>query len=191
MMTRTGRYRIYPIIGSGIMAASAAALATMGTETSTILPAIYMFFAGAGANGASQVLIVAVQNRVPHDDLGIATSATSFFRSLGNVTGSALYSALLLSKLDHWLPRLVPDGSVVSASQISQSPKQIQEMAPAVRDGIVESFANSLQSVFFWLVPVAVVLFLIAFAVPEHPLRDKAAIGGEQEPDGTLEPTAR
>jgi EmrB/QacA subfamily drug resistance transporter len=188
MMTRTGRYRIYPILGSGMMAASAALLATMGTGTPKALPALYMFFAGAGANGASQVLIVAVQNRVPHADLGIATSATSFFRSLGNVAGSALYSALLLSRLDHWLPRLVPDGSVSNAAQISQSPKEIQAMEPAVRDGIVQSFANSLHTVFLWLVPVTVVLFLIALAVPEHPLRDKAAIGGERQADDPLAP---
>lgn len=189
MMSRTGRYHIYPIIGGGMMATSAALLATMGTDTPRALPAIYMFLAGAGANGASQVLIVAVQNRVPHADLGIATSATSFFRSLGNVAGSALYSALLLSRLDHWLPRLVPDGSVLSASQISQSPKQIQEMAAPVRDGIVQSFANSLQTVFWWLVPVTLLVFVIAFAVPEHPLRDKRAIG-TTEADDDLAPAA-
>lgn len=183
MMSRTGRYRIYPILGSGLMVAAAGLLATMGTDTAKALPAFYMFLAGAGANGASQVLIVAVQNNVRHADLGIATSATSFFRSLGSVAGSALYSALLLSRLDHWLPRLVPDGSVVAASQLTQSPRQIQQMAPEVRDGIVESFANSLGTVFLWLVPVALLLVVLAFAVPEHPLRDTAAIAGTDQDD--------
>ena len=185
MMSRTGRYRIYPILGSGLLCAAAVLLSTIGRGTSNLLPALYMFIAGAGSNSASQVLTVAVQNRVPHDDLGIATSATAFFRSLGQVAGSAVYSALLVTRLDHWLPRLVSDGSVVRSAQIQQSPKQIQALEPGVRDGIIESFSRSLHSVFVWLVPICVVGILIAFAIPEHPLRERAAIGDEE-----LAPTA-
>ncbi|CAB4814745.1 MAG: MFS transporter [Actinobacteria bacterium] len=181
MMTRTGRYRIYPIVGSGLMCASVGLLTTIGTGTPNLLAALYMFIAGAGSNGTSQVLTVAVQNRVHHDDLGIATSATAFFRSLGQVTGSAIYSALLVSRLDYNLPRLVPDGSILSSAQIRQSPKQIHEMAPQIRDGIIESFSRSLHSVFIWLVPVCLVGFVIALAVPEHPLRENVAIGDDDD----------
>ena len=180
MMSRTGRYRIYPILGSGMLCAATALLATIGTGTSNLLPALYMFIAGAGSNGSSQVLTVAVQNRVPYDDLGIATSATAFFRSLGQVVGSALYSALLVARLDYWLPRLVTDGSVVNSTQIRQSPKQIQEMSPAVRDGIIESFSRSLHSVFLWLIPVCLIGLVISLGVPEHPLRESAAIGDDE-----------
>ena len=180
MMSRTGRYRIYPILGSGMLCAATALLATIGTGTSNLLPAFYMFIAGAGSNGSSQVLTVAVQNRVPYDDLGIATSATAFFRSLGQVAGSALYSALLVARLDYWLPQLVTDGSVVNSTQIRQSPKQIQEMPPAVRDGIIESFSRSLHSVFLWLIPVCVIGLVISLGVPEHPLRESAAISDDE-----------
>jgi hypothetical protein len=147
-----------------------------------------MFIAGAGSNGTSQVLTVAVQNRVHHDDLGIATSATAFFRSLGQVAGSAIYSALLVSRLDYNLPRLVPDGSILSSAQIQQSPKQIHDMAPEIRDGIIESFSRSLHSVFMWLVPVCLVGFVIALAVPEHPLRENVAIGHDEDDDDVVVP---
>ena len=185
MMSRTGRYRIYPVLGSGLLCGAATLFATIGQGTSNLLPALYMFIAGAGSNGTSQVLTVAVQNRVPHGDLGIATSATAFFRSLGQVAGSAVYSALLVSRLDHWLPRLVSDGSIVDSRQIRQGPKQIREMAPGTRDGIIESFSRSLHTVFFWLIPVCVIAFVVALAIPEHPLRENAAIG-----DDELVPTA-
>lgn len=178
MMSRTGKYRIYPIVGSGLLCASAAMFATIGRGTPNLLPALYMFVAGAGSNATSQVLTVAVQNRVPHQDLGIATSATAFFRSLGQVAGSAIYSAILVNRLDHWLPRLVADGSVVDSKQIQQSPKQIRELPKATSDGIIESFSRGLHSVFLWIVPVAVVGTIVALFVKEHPLRESSAIGG-------------
>ena len=181
MMTRTGKYRVYPIVGSGLMCVAVGLFTTLGSGTPNLLTGLYMFIAGAGSNGASQVLTVAVQNRVDHDDLGIATSATAFFRSLGQVAGSAIYSALLVSRLDHYLPRLVPDGSIVDSAQIQQSPKEIHEMAPAIRDGIIESFSRSLHSVFLWLVPVCLIGFVIALAVPEHPLRENVAIGEDED----------
>ena len=180
LMTRTGRYRIYPVIGSGLLFAATAMFTTIGRGTPNLLPALYMFVAGAGSNATSQVLTVAVQNRVPHEDLGIATSATAFFRSLGQVAGSAIYSALLVARLDHWLPRLVADGSVVDAKQIQQSPKQIRALPPGTRDGIIESFSRSLHSVFVWLLPLCLIGIVIALAVPEHPLREKAAIGDDE-----------
>lgn len=186
MMSRTGHYRIYPIIGSGLLCASAVLLATIGRGTPNVLPAIYMFIAGAGSNGTSQVLMVAVQNQARHQDLGIATSATSFFRSLGQVAGSAIYSALLVNRLNHWLPRLVPDGSVVDAKQIQQSPKQIRELPRATSDGIIDSFAKSLHTVFLWTIPLTVIALVVAFLVHEHPLRENAGISTDDDTDDTL-----
>ncbi len=189
-MTRTGRYRIWPIICSGLMCAAVGLLATIGRGTPNLLPAFYMFIMGAGSNGTSQVLIVAVQNRVPHSDLGIATSATSFFRSLGQVVGSAVYSAMLVSGLDRWLPRLVPDGSVTDSRSLQASPKQIRELPAATSDGIIESFSRSLHTVFLWMIPVVVIALVLAWFVPEHPLREDVAIGDEATGDDELQPAA-
>jgi MFS family permease len=170
-ITTTGRYRIYPIVGTVMMVVAAAAMATMGINTGKVTPALYMFVFGLGMGNTMQTITVAVQNRVAHHDLGVATSATGFFRGLGQTAGSAVYSAILVGQLDHWLPRLVPDGTVVNAAAIQDSPKQILELPPDVRHGIVDSFARSLHIVFIACVPACILAAVLAWLVPEFPLR--------------------
>jgi EmrB/QacA subfamily drug resistance transporter len=170
-ISTTGKYRIYPIVGTGMMVAAAVGLATMGTNTGRTLPAIYMFVFGMGMGNTMQTITVAVQNRVRHEDLGVATSATGFFRGLGQTAGSAVYSAILVGRLDHWLPKLVPDGSLVNSASLRDSPRQILEMPEAVRTGIVESFSRSLHVVFLAGIPACVIAFILAWRVPEFPLR--------------------
>jgi EmrB/QacA subfamily drug resistance transporter len=176
LMSRTGRYRIFPIVGSGTMFFAVALMATIAEGTPNVWVASYMFFVGAGSNATTQVLIVAVQNQVPYGDLGIATSAVTFFRGIGQVAGSAVYSALLVTQLDHWLPQLVPGGQFTSAAQLQLSPNEVRALEPAVRDGVVTSYANGLHAVFLWLVPLCIISVFIALAVREHPLREEAPI---------------
>jgi EmrB/QacA subfamily drug resistance transporter len=186
-ISTTGKYRIYPIVGTTMMVLAAIGLATMGTNTGRLLPATYMFVFGLGMGNTMQTITVAVQNRVRHEDLGVATSATGFFRGLGQTAGSAVYSAILVGRLDHWLPRLVPDGSLVNSAALRDSPRQILEMPEAVRTGIVESFSRSLHVVFLAGIPACVIAFILAWRVPEYPLRsahhpsaeDDAALGGD------------
>ncbi|MEO8692061.1 MAG: MDR family MFS transporter [Acidimicrobiales bacterium] len=170
-ISTTGKYRIYPIVGTGMMVFAATALATMGTNTGKALPAAYMFIFGMGMGNTMQTITVAVQNRVRHQDLGVATSATGFFRGLGQTAGSAVYSAILVGRLDHWLPRLVPDGALVNSASLRDSPRQILEMPDPVRIGIVESFSRSLHVVFLAGIPACVIAFILAWRVPEFPLR--------------------
>ena len=186
-ISTTGKYRIYPIVGTGMMVCAAIGLATMGTTTGRALPAAYMFIFGMGMGNTMQTITVAVQNRVRHEDLGVATSATGFFRGLGQTAGSAVYSAILVGRLDHWLPRLVPDGALVNSASLRDSPRQILEMPDAVRIGIVDSFSRSLHVVFLAGIPACVIAFILAWRVPEFPLRsnftpapdDDAVAGGE------------
>jgi hypothetical protein len=138
-----------------MMVCAAIGLATMGTETGRALPAAYMFLFGLGMGNTMQTITVAVQNRVRHEDLGVATSATGFFRGLGQTAGSAVYSAILVGRLDHWLPKLVPDGALVNSASLRDSPRQILELPDAVRTGIVESFSRSLHVVFLAGIPRA------------------------------------
>ena len=170
-ISTTGKYRIYPIVGTAMMVVAATGLATMGTTTGRVLPALYMFVFGMGMGNTMQTITVAVQNRVRHEDLGVATSATGFFRGLGQTAGSAVYSAILVGRLDHWLPKLVPDGALVDSASLRDSPRQILEMPDPVRIGIVESFSRSLHVVFLAGIPACVIAFILAWRVPEFPLR--------------------
>jgi MFS family permease len=180
LITRTGRYRHFPIIGTAVMIASLVLLSSMDTTTGRVEAIVYMFLFGLGIGSTTQVVLLAVQNKVPHADLGIATSATSFFRSLGQTIGSAVFSAVLIARLDHFLPRLVP-GSSVDVDSLQADPASIAALGPEAQAGIAESFARSLHDVFLFAVPIAVVAFLAVWLVPEHPLRERRAID-EQGP---------
>lgn len=175
LMTRTGRYRMFPILGTAGMALGAVLLASMGVGTSAWEAAAWMFVLGMGIGGAMNVVLTATQSRVAHADLGVATSANNFFRSLGSTIGSAVLGAVLISRLDVWLPRLVPD-LAADASSLSQSPAEIRALEPALRDGVVEAFANSLHTVFLLSVPVCLLAFVVAWLLPEYPLRTDAAV---------------
>lgn len=188
-MTKTGRYRIYPLAGSLVMTLGMVLLASMNTGTSRNLVAVYMFLFGAGIGGIMQITLTAMQNRVPHGDLGVVTSAANFARSLGSTFGSAIFGAVLINRLDYNLPRLVPGGESLDAASLQQSPAEIQDLEPAVRDGVIDAFAQSLDLVFTLAIPFCAATLLLAFLFPEYPLRETAAVGADAPSDETPEPS--
>ena len=177
-LTRTGRYRWFPVIGGSLITASAVLLAAMDRSTGRFETSAFMLLFGIGSGFIFIVLLVGVQNRVAHEDLGIATSAVNFFRSLGNTIGTAVFGAIFIAQLDTHLLRLAPD-SGFTADTLRESPSQIQQLEPALRDSVVQSFTNSLHTVFLWTVPFCLIAFVLAWFVPEHPLRASAAIGSQ------------
>ena len=185
-LTRTGRYRWFPIVGGAVMSIGTALLAAMDRDTSQFETSAFMLLFGLGAGFVFIVVLVGVQNRVAHEDLGIATSAINFFRSLGNTLGTAIFGAIFIAQLDRQLLRLVP-GSGFSASTLSDSPEQIRQFEPVLRDGVIQSFTNALHVVFLLTVPFCVIAFVLAWLVPEHPLRATASIS---EADRAGEPGA-
>jgi EmrB/QacA subfamily drug resistance transporter len=183
-ISRTGRYRLYPIVGMTATSVSLFLLATMDVDTSRTLTAAYMFLFGLGIGASMQVVLVAIQNRVNPNDMGIATSVNSFSRALGQTIGSALFSAVLVARLDTLLPRLVP-GRSVDVDSLQADPDQLAAMDPAVREGIVESFSQSLSVVFLVGVPFALLALIAVWRLPEHELRENRAVDAEVEPGGT------
>jgi EmrB/QacA subfamily drug resistance transporter len=174
-VSKTGRYRTMPIIGMAATVISLVLLWSMNADTSRVVASAYMFLFGLGMGASMQVVLVAIQNRVDIGDMGIATSVNSFSRALGQTVGSALFSAVLLARLDHLLPRLVP-GQDIDVDSLQADPDQLASMAPEVRDGIVESFAQSLSTVFLVGVPFAVAALIIVWRLPEHPLRETRSV---------------
>jgi EmrB/QacA subfamily drug resistance transporter len=174
-LTRTGRYRWYPVVGCALMAASAVLLASMHRGTSRVETSAFMLLFGIGAGFVFIVILLGVQNRVDHEDLGIATSAINFFRSLGNTIGTAIFGAIFIAQLDKQLLRLAP-GTGMRAETLRDSPEQIRQLEPVLRDSVIQSFTNALHVVFFWTAPFCVIAFVLAWFVPEHPLRTNAAL---------------
>ena len=178
-MTSTGRYRLFPLVGSIVMSGGMILLANMDSGTNRYLVTAWMFLFGCGVGGIMQITLTAMQNRVPHGDLGVVTSAGNFSRSLGSTFGSAIFGAVLINRLDHNLPRLVPGGEDLSAANFQQRPSEIVDLEPAVRDGVIQSFVNSLDVVFTLGIPFCLATIVLAVFFPEHPLRETAAVGIE------------
>jgi hypothetical protein len=175
------------VIGGSLITASAVLLAAMDRSTGRFETSAFMLLFGIGSGFIFIVLLVGVQNRVAHEDLGIATSAVNFFRSLGNTIGTAVFGAIFIAQLDTHLLRLAPD-SGFTADTLRESPSQIQQLEPALRDSVVQSFTNSLHTVFLWTVPFCLIAFVLAWFVPEHPLRASAAISSHTpEPEDAPE----
>ena len=178
IITRTGRYKAVPIVGASMLTVGMWLLSTIGAQTTTWTAMAYLFTVGCGVGAIMQVLLVAVQNIVPHGDLGAATSASNFFRSLGQTFGSAVLGVIFTARLDYYLPRLVPGGDQLDIEALIAVPTQINTIEPVtVREGIVESFANAIADLYWWALPAAALAVLLAILVPEYRLRDKAAVG--------------
>jgi EmrB/QacA subfamily drug resistance transporter len=179
LITKLGRYKVFPVTGTAIMTVGMFLLSRMDATTTRSAASLYMAVLGVGIGLVMQVLVLSVQNTVLHRDLGIATSAASLFRSLGGAFGTAIFGAILRTRLDHFLPRLVPGaGDAVDASTLQGSPQAIKALPAPVRDGVVEAFARSIHSVFLWSVPLAAFAFVIVLFMKEKPLRDEAHVSG-------------
>ncbi len=171
VISRTGRYRWYPVAGTALMTVAMGLLATMNADTSRTTASWYVALLGVGLGTVMPVMILAVQNAADQRDLGTATSAATFSRSMGGSFGVALFGAILASRLAHQLPGVDPEA-------LQASPSQLRALPPAAHQAVVEAVAHSLHVVFLAAIPVALAAFLVVLFLRERPLRESAHIGG-------------
>jgi EmrB/QacA subfamily drug resistance transporter len=177
LISRTGRYKLWPLIGATVMPIGLFLLSTLTATTPQWKTSAFMTVVGLGIGSIFPVLIVAVQNAAEQRDLGTATSANAFFRSMGGSFGVAVFGAVLNSRLKFWVPRLVPHGAGVSSTSVAFSPAAVHRLPAPIRDGIIQAFSHSLHTVFLWSVPIAALALPILFMLKELPLRTGAYIG--------------
>ena len=181
LITRWGRYKPFPIAGTGLLALGLLLLSTMDVTTTRGVVSAYMVVVGLGLGLVMQVLVLAVQNAVPVRHLGTATSATQFFRSIGGTVGVAAFGALLNARVS---ARLVASGlPSVGAREgnLLSSPAAIAQLPDAVRTVVRVALADAVTWVFGMAVPVAMVAFVLSWLLREVPLRTSAG------PPGALE----
>lgn len=186
LISRTGRYKRYPVAGTLVMALGLGLLSTMDAGTPFALTALYMVILGGGMGLVMQVLVLAVQNSVDHADLGVATSSATFFRSLGGSFGTALFGAIMSSRLAVELSGLLPAGAPVDTAGLTGSPAAIAALPPGVKEPVIEALTRSITSVFAFAVPFAVVAFLLVAFLRESPLREVAHLGADPTPSEEL-----
>jgi EmrB/QacA subfamily drug resistance transporter len=170
LVGRTGRYKIFPVTGTAVMAVAFLLMSRMNPSTSALLQSLYLFILGAGIGLCMQVLILIVQNTSSFEDLGVATSGVTFFRTIGSSFGAAIFGSLFTNFLRARIgPALVASGASPAAAN---SPEALHRLPRAMAAPIVNAYAASLTQVFLWAVPVALVGFVLALFLREVPLRE-------------------
>ncbi|TMK90225.1 MAG: MFS transporter [Actinobacteria bacterium] len=177
LITKTGRYKRFPVTGTALIAISLSLLSTMGVGTSFLESSSYMIILGLGIGMIIQVMVLAVQNSVEHRDLGTATATESFIRSMGGAFGVAVFGAILTNQLTRNLERSLPQGSSIDPGSLTGSPAAIAQLPQAVHDAVIQSLANALHVVFLAAVPLTIAAFVVTWFLPERPLRETAHVG--------------
>ena len=191
IITRTGRYRWWPVAGTATMTVGLYLLSRMDATTSRFQSSVAMFVVGLGIGMVMQVLVLAVQNTVEHRDLGAATSATNFFRSIGGTFGTAAFGAIFSARLTDALASLAASGGMapIDPASLAGAPAAIAQLPPALHLAVVGGIADAIHAVFLIAVPVGAIGFLLALALREIPLRDTAHVGAEALTEAEVRPT--
>ncbi|MDT5239154.1 MAG: hypothetical protein QOD97_1352 [Mycobacterium sp.] len=179
---RTGRYKIFPVVGTAVMAVGFLLLSQMDAATPTWQQSVFLFVLGTGIGMCMQTLILTVQNTMSFTDLGVATSGVTFFRTIGSAFGAAIFGSLFANFLSDRLgPAMLASGAPARAAQ---SPQALHELSPAMAAPIVDAYADSLGTVFLCAVPIAVVGFVVALFLKEVPLREMDAVSATDLGEG-------
>ena len=188
LLAKGWRYRAFPIAGTGIMTIGLALLGTTHENTSGGVFALYMFILGVGIGLVMQVLVVAVQNAVAFSDLGAATAAANFFRSLGGSVGTAVFGAVYTNILPHKLAAnaVALHANLSGISTSTLTPSGLAALArtnPVAVTVIKMSLAQSIEMIFKWAIPVGAVAFLLSLTLPQVALRGHAPAESESTLD--------
>jgi EmrB/QacA subfamily drug resistance transporter len=196
LIARTGRYRIFPIVGSGLMVVALVLFSQVGADTPLWKTMIAMFVMGLGLGGNMQPMILAVQNAVSPREIGVSTSAVTFFRSMGGTLGAAVFLSVLFSIL----PNRIKDAFTAAAStpefrqaavahpdQVAQLQQSaggtgalndtsfINRLADALAHPFKVGFSESMSVVFLLTAGIMVIGLAVVFLLPELPLRQQSA----------------
>ena len=171
IISRIGRYRLFPIAGTAVMTIGLALLSSLGTASSTWAASGYMLVLGMGLGMVMQVLVLAVQNAVDYHHLGVATSGTTLFRSTGGSVGVSLFGAIFAAGLASQLAARFPGGVPAGAN----GPAGIAALPDAVRLDYLQAFTAALHPVYLTAAAIGALAFLMSWFLEEVPLKDTRA----------------
>ncbi len=206
LIAKSGRYKVFPIIGSGMLAASFLWLSFVSADKPLWFIIVGMLFAGLGLGQLMQTLTIASQNSVGHQDLGVATSSATFFRQMGGTLGTAVVFSVLFGVLPDRLRAAFADQSTIAAMQAAMADPDVLEnpvnkpilqllQNPASISGslngdssfligadprlaapFLEGFASASSTVFVVGFVVVLLAFLLSFFLKATPLREQSGI---------------
>ncbi|GAA1983161.1 MFS transporter [Nocardiopsis rhodophaea] len=178
LVTKTGRYKVFPILGGAVLTVALALLSLLGPDTSLLEMGAYFLLLGLGLGLAMQVIVTATQNAAEYRDLGVATSSATFARSIGGAFGTSVFGAVFSGQLAGNLREraaeiTLPPG--VTFESIEGNPQVVDQLAPSVQAGFLTAYADAIDIVFLAAVPVALLAFVLALMLKEIPLRTTVA----------------
>ena len=174
IVSRTGRWKVFPVTGTGITALGLLLLHRLTETSSTVSTSVFFFVFGLGLGLVMQVLVLVVQNAVRYQDLGVATSGATFFRSIGASFGVAVFGTLFTKQLGDKLAgalagQPLPPG--VSAQDLEADPRAIGRLPPQLRAPVLHAYSTSITDVFLYAVPLVLLAFAFSWFLREEPLR--------------------
>jgi EmrB/QacA subfamily drug resistance transporter len=184
LISRFGRYRPFPIAGTAITAVGLALLSRLDLNTSIWTVGLYMLVVGLGLGMTMQVLVLAAQNAVPYEYLGVATSSSTMFRQIGGSVGVSIFGAIFANQLARHLAGKLPPGV---KPPTTASPELVKHLPSAVRHAYIEAVTLSMHPLFLAAAGAAVLAFALSWLLREVPLR---ATNRAPEPGRVLEPAA-
>jgi EmrB/QacA subfamily drug resistance transporter len=191
MITRTGRYKIYPILGGAVMIGGMLLLTQLEVGTSLLRSSLYLVAFGAGLGLLMQVTMLVAQNSAPQKDIGVASSTSTFLRNIGGSFGVALFGAIFANRLADYVSGKLPaeTAGAFDGSGTGQAldPKKVADLPPQLFDVITGGVTDSITHVFVWSIPFAVVGFLLAWLIKEVPLRGSNTAKPAPEPDAVAD----
>jgi EmrB/QacA subfamily drug resistance transporter len=174
--TRTGKYKVFPIIGGAIMALGMFLLTHLDISTTRTTSAIYYVVLGLGMGFLMQMVSLIAQNSVEQKDMGVASSARMFFQQIGGSLGVAAFGAVFARRLTESLTAVTAgSGAHINASGGQLDPATVDSLPAAIRHDVFYAIAHAVQSVFIWALPAAVLIFFLALLIKEVPLRGRVA----------------
>lgn len=182
-ITRTGKYKIYPIVGSIVLIIAFFLMHTIKYDTPYWQIGIYAFILGLGVGLSMTTIVTPIQNAVAMRDMGSATSTVTFLRSLGGAIGTALLGAILNSRLAHYL-EAIPNLPADAANQ-ANNVEALQHLPDAIRDPVLIAYTHAITDVFLYAIPIMVVALVVICFLKEIPLRTAQRV--TQEGDASQE----
>ena len=186
VMSRTGRYKIFPVLGGAFLTAGMALLATMGTGTSRTNTSLYMVLAGTGIGFLLQMTTTIAQNSVQMRDIGAASAAVNLFRTIGGSIGVAIFGSLFTRAVQGRLPGTGPSPDATA----------LDRLPAAARDAYLHGVTTASQHIFLIIAAVSAAALLAALLIREVPLRSQPATSPASRDDQllatpALDPAAR
>jgi EmrB/QacA subfamily drug resistance transporter len=175
LISRIGRYKVFPIAGTATLVVGMFLLSRLGLGTAPWLASVYMLVVGVGIGLVMQVLVLVVQNDAKPENIGVATSTATFFRSMGGSFGVAIFGAIFAARLSDQLAGFPHAVVERLGSGVQLSPAEADRLPPAIHADFLDAFAHSLHGVFLWGMAIAIIPFMLSWLLEEKPLRTTLA----------------